>query len=168
MDLKLCEDPSIYEENKYICLRDYFFRYSRGDFYKRCVFLNQCGLRMKIEDSEIESQTQVPAQTDESIKTLTSTLGTFLVSLIIITIFLFCIIRICLIAKISRQTRSIRATNPRHRLENSNPEEPIDQDPPTYADTVLSDDELPKYDDSVRSEPNSTSKLDKTDERHLD
>ena len=159
MDLKLCEDPSIYKENQYTCLRDYFFRYSRSDFYRTCIFLNQCGLRPKIEASENNPQTT------ESIKNVSFSLGAFLVSLIVITLLLTCVIRMCVLRKISLETRRFRT---RHSHRNSMPtnpeEEAIDQGPPTYADTVLSDDELPNYEDSIRSEPSSNRKVDKADD----
>ena len=165
MDLKLCEDPSIYKENQYTCLRDYFFRHSRSDFYRTCIFLNQCGLRTKIEDSENNPQTT------ESIKNVSFSLGAFLVFLIILTLLISCIIRICLIRKMNRETRRFRTRNSHRNSISTNPEEEvIDQGPPTYADTVLSDEELPKYEDSIRSEPSSTRKADKANEthRHLD
>ena len=165
MDLKLCEDPSIYKENQYTCLRDYFFRHSRSDFYRTCIFLNQCGLHTKIEDSENNPQTK------ESIKNVSFSLGAFLVFLIVLTLLISCIIRICLIRKMNRETRRFRTRNSHRNSISTNPEEEvIDQGPPTYADTVLSDDELPKYEDSIRSEPSSTRKADKANEthRHLD
>ena len=187
MDLKFCEDPSIYEENKYTCLRDYFFNHSRSEFYRICIFLNQCGLRSKIEDSENHPQST------ESIKTVSFSLGAFLVAVIVITILLSFIIRICLIRKMSRTTQRLRARNSHRNYEPTSPEETIeqgqptqrfrarnphrnsmptnpeeeniDQGPPTYADTVLSDDELPNYEDSLRSEPCSIRKLHKGDEK---
>ena len=159
MDLKLCEDPSIYKENQYTCLRDYFFRHSRSDFYRTCIFLNQCGLRTKIEDSENNPQTT------ESIKNVSFSLGAFLVFLIILTLLISCIIRICLIRKMNRETRRFRTRNSHGNSRPSPEEDVVDQGPPTYADTVLSDDELPNYEDSLRSEPCSIRKLHKGDEK---
>ena len=67
----------------------------------------------------------------------------------------------------NRETRRFRNRNSHGNSRPTSPEEVIDQGPPTYADTVLSDEELPKYEDSIRSEPSSTHKVNET-HRHID